>query len=63
MDLNTLNNEQMMQYTKRLQTTFEQYKAQDKASQGITKVREETSQKTPRARGEAAMPNLKGKVR
>lgn len=57
MDLNNLNNEQMVQYIKILQATLNQYKIRE----GVSTIQEETSQRTPKTRGEAPMPISKGK--
>lgn len=54
MDLNTLNNEQIVQYIKRLQATLDQYKAREEASQEIVRISEKAFQGTPWTRGEAS---------
>ena len=49
-DLNNLNNEQMLQYIKRLQATLEQYKTWEEASFMNPKVKEDACIDTPRTR-------------
>lgn len=59
-DLNNFNNKQIIQYIKRLQATLEQYRAQEKASPGVVRTLEETSQGTHKTRGEATHAYSKG---
>lgn len=52
-DLNNLNNEQMMQYIKKLQAALEQYKTQENASCITPRIREKASFKSPKTQTEA----------
>ena len=62
-DLKNLNNEQTLQYIKRLQPTLEQYKAREEASFMTHRIREEVSIDILRTRTKAIQTQFKEKAK
>lgn len=62
-DLNSLNNEQMVQYIKKLQETLEQYKTREVTLFMAPRIRKEASFETPKTRTKEIHTQSKGKAK